>query len=496
MHANHCYLAIDLGATSGRVIAGIHDGKRLSLEEAHRFGNGAVEVDGTFRWDIEKLFGEVKTGIAKACAKYGDAVVSVGVDTWGVDYGLIGGDGKLLEQPYAYRDERTQGMEAAICERVPREEVYRATGIQFAFYNTLLQVFAAVSSGSEAVAQAERLLFTPDLINYWLTGRQVNERSIASTSQMYNPHTGTWATDLLERLGIPTRMLGDIVDPGTVLGELTAEVRKETGAQALKVVAPGCHDTACAVAAVPATGDSHAYLSSGTWSIMGIESPEPVTTAEALSSGFTNEGGVFGTTRVLRNICGLWLLEECKRTWAEAGEDHTYEELLAMAAQAPPFAAVVDPDSPDFATPGDMPARIRAFCERTGQTPPADKGSVIRTALESLALKYRSVFAQLETFMQRTLDTLHIVGGGTKNEMLNQFTANALDRRVVTGPVEATAAGNVMMQMVATGQLASLDEGRALIRDSFETGTYEPSDTAAWKAAHARFVEVEQRCTA
>ena len=485
------FLAVDLGATSGRVIAGIYNGERLVLEEVHRFGNGAVEVDGTYRWDIDKLFSEVKTGIGKACAAHGDSVVSVGVDTWGVDYGLLSADGTLLEQPYAYRDERTNGMEEEICKRVPREEVYQATGIQFAFFNTLLQVFAAVSSGSEAVTKAERLLFTPDLINYWLTGRQVNERAIASTSQMYNPHTGTWAVDLLDRLGIPTRMLGEIVDPGTVLGELSVEVQKDTGAKALQVVAPGCHDTACAVAAVPASGDSHAYLSSGTWSIMGIEAPEPVTTPEALAAGFTNEGGVFGTTRVLKNICGLWILEECRRTWAEAGEDHSYEELMEMVRQAPAFAAVIDPDHADFAAPGDMPARIRAFCERTGQTPPADKGSVVRTALESLALKYRAVFGRLEKFMGRRLDTLHIVGGGTKNELLNQFTADALDRRVITGPVEATAAGNVMMQMVATGQLASLEEGRALVRASFETRTYEPVKTSAWDDAFVRFATVE-----
>jgi rhamnulokinase len=308
---------------------------------------------------------------------------------------------------------------------------------------------------------------------------------------MYNPRTGAWATDVLERLGIPTHLLGEIVDPGTVLGPLSESVREDIGAPPFQVVAPGCHDTACAVAAVPAEGDRHVYLSSGTWSLMGIESPEPITSDAALAHGFTNESGVFGSVRVLKNICGLWLLEECRRIWAEQGEDMDYERLVQLAEEAEPFQAAIDPDYAGFATPGDMPGRIRAFCEKTGQTAPVSKGAMVRTILESLALRYRSVLDTLEDLKGQRLEALHIVGGGSKNRLLNQFAANALNRRVYTGPVEATAAGNIIMQLIATGSVKDLDEGRAIVRASFDTETYEPTDIAAWEEAYAGFAKLD-----
>ncbi len=491
MSSKRVYLALDLGAESGRVVAGAFDGGKLLLDEIHRFPNAPVRIQGTLYWDVLSLFAEIKRGLSIAVKKEGSSLASLGVDTWGVDYGLLDAQGRLLGNPCHYRDARTDGMMEEAFKRAPKKEIYSRTGIQFMFFNTLYQVLSEVVHQTPALAASQGLLFMPDLINYWLTGRKVNERTIASTSQMYDPNTRAWSVPMLEKMGIPTRILGEIAPPGTVLGPLLAEVAEETGAGALRVVAPGCHDTASAVAAVPAEGGNSAYLSSGTWSLMGVESPKPIITDRSFEYGFTNEIGVCDTVRVLKNISGLWLVQECKRSWAARGEDLGYDELTRLAGEAPGFSVVIDPDYPPFARTGDMPARIAEFCGRTGQKPPADKGSTIRAALESLAFRYRSVFTRLEELVGGRLEPLHIVGGGSKNRLLNQFAANALNRPVIAGPVEATSVGNILMQMIGTGDLASLGEGRELIRRSFETERYVPIDPKVWDQAYQRFLAIE-----
>ncbi len=491
MSTQKVYLAADLGAESGRVIAGAFDGSRLSLNVVHRFPNNPVRVLGKLRWDALSLFSEIKCGIARAVKIYGSSIASLGVDTWGVDYGLLDGKGNLLGNPWHYRDARTDGMMDEAFKRVPRAEIYRATGIQFMFFNTLFQLLAEEAGGAQTLGTAHRLLFMPDLFNYWLTGRQANERTISSTSQMCDPTTGNWADGLIERMRLPRRILGEIVAPGTILGRLHEEVGGETGAGAISVVASGCHDTASAVAAVPAVGDDHAYLSSGTWSLMGVETRKPIITDRSYEYGATNEIGVCDTIRVLKNISGLWLVQQCRLTWAAQGEDLAYDELTRLAGQARPFAAFIDPDGPRFASPGDMPARIAEFCRETDQAPPESKGGVVRVALESLAFRYRSVLRMLEELSGKRLAPLHIVGGGTKNRLLNQFAANAVGRTVVAGPVEATSAGNILMQMIGIGDLASLAEGRELVRRSFPRETYEPEDSPAWEQAYRRFQEYE-----
>jgi rhamnulokinase len=490
MKAKRVFLAVDLGAESGRVVAGVFDGRKLALEELHRFSNTPVCVQGSLHWDVLSLFAEIKHGLAFAGRTYGDSLAGAGVDTWGVDYGLVEKKGELLGNPFHYRDRRTEGMMEEAFRRVPKDEIYRYTGIQFMFFNTLFQLLSEVVHGASSLEVADKLLFIPDLLNFWLTGQKVNERTITSTSQMYDPVSGNWSRTLIKKMALPAHILGEIVSPGTVLGPLVPEVAEETGARTLKVIAPGCHDTASAVAAVPAEGDRHAYLSSGTWSLMGVESERPIINEKSFEFGFTNEIGVCSTVRVLKNISGLWLVQECRRTWAARGDELSYEDLTGLAEQAPPFSAIINPDHAPFAAPGDMPARLEAFCKETGQEPPLSKGELIRTILECLALKYRLVLTRLEELVGHRLEVLHIVGGGAKNGILNQFTANAINRPVVAGPVEATSAGNILLQMLGTGDLGSLSEGRELIRQSFETEEFLPVEPGAWDHAYRQFIKV------
>jgi sugar (pentulose or hexulose) kinase len=382
-------------------------------------------------------------------------------------------------------------MEAEVCKRVPREEIYEVTGIQFMWANTIYQLFSEVFRDASRLAIAGRLLFIPDLINYWLTGVKVNEWTIASTSQLLDPRSRTWATSLIERLSMPKEIFGEIVPPGTPLEKLSRHVRTETGAGELVVIAPGCHDTASAVAAVPTQVPSFAYVSSGSWSLMGIESSRPMITETGRDSGFANEGGVCDTFRFLRNINGLWLIEECRRSWLSKGEETSYESLLQAASQARPFSAMIDPNDSLLQTPGDMPSKIAEFCRRTGQPVPPDPGSTIRTILESLALKYRFVLDKLEECVGYRPEPLHIVGGGTRNALLNQYAANAVNRLVITGPVEATSAGNILMQLIANDDLSTLNEGRELILRSFETKSYEPEEVNSWAEAYERFKGIE-----
>ena len=485
MNSRKICLAVDLGASGGRVVAGIYDGARLELNELSRFPNEPVEQDDGWHWNLEQLFASVKQGIALAAKKYGDAVASVGGDTWGVDYGLLDAEGKLLGAPFQYRDRRTEGMQEEAFRRMPGNEIYRRTGIQFMFFNTLFQLLAETNPRAR-LEKAERLLFMPDLIHLHLTGEAVNEKSIASTSQLFDPRTQTWERDVIRAMGLPDKIFGNVVDAGTVLGELQTGVAAETGAKNLRVIAPAEHDTASAVVGVPAEEPEPVFISSGTWSCMGRELNQPVISDGSFQAAFSNEGGVFGTTRFLKNLAGMWPLQECKRIWDAAGKTAGYSELIARAEKSPPFAAIIDPDAADFKAPANMPEAIGEFCRRTGQTTPTDPGAFTRLILESLALKYRSVKESLAQVTGKPVGKVYIVGGGSQNQLLNQFAADAMNCPVVTGPVEAASSGNIVMQLFALGEIHSLAEGRALVRRSFETKIFEPQNTGLWNDAFAR----------
>lgn len=480
------FLAFDLGAESGRAVMGLLDGENLRLAEVHRFANSPVAIGESLHWDVLRLFTEMKQGLRLAVQAHSD-IAGMGVDTWGVDFGLLGPGDILLENPYCYRDPRTDGMIEEAEKIVPRAEIYEHTGIQLMQFNTLFQLLAVCRSSRWMLDTARTLLMMPDLFNFWFTGVKASEFTEATTSQCYNPRTRDWARSLMERFDVPTHFLPEIVQPGAVLGKLRSPIADETGATAIPFIAPATHDTGSAVAAVPAMGDSHVYISSGTWSLMGIESKEPLINETTRELNFTNEGGVAGTFRVLKNIMGLWLVQECRRTWASAGTEYTYAELTDMAAAAEPFRSLVDPDDSAFLKHGDMPARIREYCRRTGQAVPEDEGAVVRTALDSLALKYRWVLERLEELVGRRLEPLHIVGGGTQNQLLCQLAADVTGRTVIAGPVEATAIGNVLVQALALGHIGSLEQGREIIRRSFDVITYEPRADSRAEDACGRF---------
>ena len=484
-------LALDLGAESGRAMLGRFDGERLRLSEVHRFPNVPVRLPDGLHWDVLNLWGEIKQGIALAVRDYAPQLTSIGIDTWAVDFGLLDRHGKLLSNPYHYRDSRTDGMLEKAFRHIPRAEVFEQTGIQFLPINSLYQLLAMATGRSPVLDLAETFLAIPDLLNYWLTGQAVCEFSNATTTQCYNPREGDWAVEMLQKLDIPAHIFPQIVPPGTDLGPLRAYVTDEIGTEPGTgpiVIAPACHDTGSAVVAVPAAAPNFAWISSGTWSVVGAEVSAPVINESSLQHNFTNEGGVCDTFRFSRNVMGLWLVQECRRTWARQGEAHSYDELTEMAAQAEPFLAVIDPDHDKFFKPGDMPARIREFCRATGQPVPESKGGILRCALEGIALKYRWVLEQLEEMLGCRLEPLYIVGGGTQNHLLSQFTADATGRQVITGPVEATATGNILMQMLALGQVSSLAEGRKVVRRSFELPVYEPGVGDRWDEAYGRLL--------
>lgn len=489
MAAGQRYLALDLGAESGRGVVGTFDGATVALQEVHRFPNGPVRLGDTLYWDLPRLFAEGRTAIGRAAE--GGPIASLGVDAWGVDFGLIGVDGNLVGLPVHYRDARTNGKIESVYSRVPQSDVFAQTGIQTMPINTLFQLASIAEQSPRLLEAAKTLLFIPDIFHYFLTGRAESEYTIASTSQMWDARTGTWATSLLERLDIPTHLLPPVVPAGTHYGALRSSEAELTGAGPVPVYAPAGHDTAAAVAAVPAEGSGWAYLSSGTWSLLGVEIPAPILTDEAARVNVTNEGGVAGTIRLLKNIGGLWLVQECRRAWARLGSERTYEQLTRLAGEAEPLAAVVDPDHPSLLAPSDMPRAIRELCTTTGQTPPEGVGATVRCCLDSLGLKYRHVLADLERLTGTSIHTLHIVGGGTQNRLLNQIAADATGRRVVAGPVEATAAGNVLLQALARGEIGSLSELRGVVRASFSVETYEPDPAmrARWDDAAGQFAE-------
>jgi rhamnulokinase len=482
-------LAFDLGAESGRGLLGMFDGRRLQLEVVHRFTNGPVRTLDTLNWDVLRLFSEMLAGLRKCALDLG-GVDSVGVDTWGVDFALLGRGGTLLGNPRHYRDPHTETILEEVYARIPQTEIFRQTGIQLMRFNTLFQLLALQRDRSPLLDIAETLLFMPDLVHYFLTGIKVNEYTDASTSQMLDPFSRSWAVGLIEAFGLPRRMLGTIVQPGTVLGPLRTTVATDTGLTPIPVIAPGTHDTASAFAAVPAGNGTWACISSGTWSLMGAEIPGPLVGEQVAKYNFTNEGGVGGTIRFLKNIMGLWLVQECRRVWERAGKVYSYEELVRLAEAAPPFISLVDPDHSTFWLPSSMPQALADFCKRSGQPVPVEPGAVVRCALESLALKYRWVLERLEELLGKKLDTIHIVGGGSQNAFLCQLTADACNRPVVAGPVEATAIGNVLVQALGLGLVGSLAQARDIVRESFDVRTYEARHPARWVDPYKRFTSL------
>lgn len=489
MSTAHNYLAIDLGASSGRAVLGSFDGQRLTLRELHRFNNGPVELPTGLHWDAGRLLNEIKHSLTLA-AQSGTPLSGIGIDTWGVDYGLLDQSGTLLSDPHHYRDPRTRTMMDAAFARVSRDRIYARTGIQFMPLNTLYQLLADLHAPGHPLKRAARLLFIPDLLNYWLTGIARTEPTIASTSQLYDTGSHIWAEDLIEALAIPAHILPEVAPPCTPIGPLLPALARDTGAGPITVFSIGSHDTASAVAAVPALGDSAtdgwAYISSGTWSLVGRELLAPIRSPQAMLANFTNECGIEGTIRFHKNIAGLWLLQECQRVWAGQGRRYTFDQLVTIALASPPFASLIDPDHPPFAEFGDMPARIRDYCARAGEPVPDSDGALVRCILESLAIKSRIVIDLLET-LTTPVKTIHIVGGGAQNHLLCQFTASATARPVLAGPIEATAAGNIMSQVLATRGVTSLAHIRAVIAASLPPTRYEPQAPEAWATALGRF---------
>ncbi len=487
------FAALDLGAESGRVLSGALRAGKLSIEEIHRFPNGGVQVGDHLHWDVLRLWSEIKLGLAKAVQAGGSELRSLGVDTWGVDFGLLDAHDHLIGNPYHYRDRLTDGMLEAAFQIVPKAEIYEITGIQFMQLNSLYQLLALVKGDEPAIHMARSFLTMPDLFNFWLSGEKVNEFTNATTTQCYDPRRRAWAVPMLERLGIPTVMFQQIIPPGSRLGDLRPSVLSEIGfSRSPSLIAVATHDTGSAVAAVPASGEDYIYLSSGTWSLLGVEVRQPVITPHSLAVEMTNEGGVEGTFRFLKNVIGLWLVQECRRQWGRESSSFSYDELTQMAAESPPFRTVIYPSDARFLPPGDMPARIQAYCQEKGQPVPQTRGEIVRCVLESLALEYRWLADQLDQLVGRRLPTIHIFGGGSKNRLLNQFAADATRRRVISGPVEATAIGNILVQAIAMGEIASLAEGRAIVRQSFAVETFEPAEEApeAWEEAYQRYLQL------
>lgn len=480
------YIAVDLGAESGRVMLGTVSAEELGLQEIFRFPNQPIKEDGRLKWNFGELFSHIKTGLAKAIKQSEVEVSSIGVDSWGVDFGLLDEKDQLIENPYHYRDSRTDGIMEEAFALMSKRDIYENSGLQFMQLNTIFQLFSMHLADSEVLAKARKLIFIADLVSYYLCGRAYAEYTLASTSQLMDMKTGQWSQRIFDKLGLALDIMPEVVGSGTVVGQLKPEICAELGCGPVSVVAVGSHDTAGAVAGVPAKGDRWAYISSGTWSLMGIETPEAIIIDKSFEYSFTNEGGVEGTIRFLKNLTGLWLLQECRRQWEREGTDLSYAELTSMAERAEPFAAHLDPDYSEFLAPGNMPEKINKYLVNMGQSKIDDKGQIVRIILENLAFTYRSVMAAIEDVMKKRIDVLHIVGGGIRNELLSQFAANATGKKVITGPVEATACGNILMQAVACGQIKSLAQGRDLIRNSFELKEFETEEPAIWYEEYRR----------
>ncbi len=482
--AIHRFAAVDLGATSGRVILAAIDGDEIALEEISRFPDPIIEMQGHFYWDLPAIYKSVIEGLGAIAAR-GVAIESVGIDTWGVDFAMFGRDGALLRLPYCYRDPHTDGAPEKFFERMPCKTLYEKTGIQIMNFNSVFQFDSLRRNGCSALEAADKILFIPDALAYMLTGNAVTEYTIASTAQMIDPRTKQWDPDIMNELGLSPEKFGRMTMSGDMIGTLTAEAQRLTGLGAVPVVAVASHDTGSAVAAVPAEDDDFAYLSSGTWSLMGIESKEPIIDERSFAMNFTNEGGVEGTVRVLKNICGMWLLERCRAEWPET----SYSEIATAAERSEPFRSVINPDAPCFANPPSMTEAIADYCRRTGQPVPESVGQYARCIFESLALRYRQVIDMLKTLSPHPIEKLYVIGGGARNEMLNRFTADATGIPVETGSSESTALGNVMMQAKHAGVAGSVAEMRGMIRASLaDSRRYEPTDGERWQAAYEMFL--------
>lgn len=481
-------LAFDFGASSGRAIIGTLDNGRITLNEVHRFSNDPVTVNGTFYWDVLRLFHEIKQGLLKA--KQAGGFDSIGIDTWGVDFGLIDKDGVLLENPVHYRDKRNIGMVEKAAKYIGKDEMYKLTGIQFMDFNTAFQLLSIKENRPELLARAESLLFMPDLFAYFLTGNKVSEYSIATTSQLVDINTRDWSKEILEKLGLPEKIFNRIVPSGSVTGYLSDEICEELGLEKVPVIAVCGHDTQSAVTAVPSEKEDFAFISSGTWSLFGTETKKPIVNDLSYSFNVTNEGGFGYSTAFLKNICGLWLIQESRRQWIREGKEYSYAELEKAALREKPFARFIDPDAPEFAVPGNLPARITEYCRRTGQSVPENEGQTVRCIYESLALRYRAVLEGIEKCTGKNYDSLNVVGGGTKDTLLCKMTADACNITVYAGPIEATVMGNVAVQLISGGDIADVVEARRIIANSEQLKCYSPENTAAWDEAYEKFKSV------
>ena len=484
------YIAVDLGAESGRVMLGIVSDSRLELKEIHRFDNVSITQNDSLRWDFAKLFSNIKEGIAKAVKSAAGPICGIGVDSWGVDFGLIDKNGDLIENPYHYRDSRTDEMMDKAAEMMGKRQIYDNTGIQFMQLNTVYQLLAAKTFRPELLEKASKLVFIADLVSYYLCGEIFAEYSLASTSQFMDMSTKKWSKEIFDKLALPIKLMPAVVAPGTVVGKLKDELAKEFASAPIDIIAIGSHDTASAVAAVPAKEEKWAYLSSGTWSLVGLEIPNAIISDQTFRHQLTNEGGVANTIRLLKNIMGLWVVQECRRQWKGEGEDLSYSQIAQMAQDAEPFKAFVNPNDNAFFAPGNMAKRINEYLAGSDQSTIDDKGQLIRVVLEGLAFNYRWMLEKLEEISEGSIDVLHIVGGGIQNELLCQFAANATGKKVVTGPIEATASGNIIMQAIANGQIESLQKGREIVANSFELKTYLPQDEQLWDEQYKKIENI------
>lgn len=481
-------LAFDFGASSGRAIIGHFDGKKIDLQEVHRFSNDPVSVGGTVYWDVLRLFHEIKQGISNAVLAGG--FDSIGIDTWGVDFGLIDAEGKLMENPVHYRDARTAGMIDEAVKTIPREKLYSITGTQFMELNTLYQLISLRKNRPWMLDRAETILFMPDLFAYMLTGKKCAEFSIASTSQLMDIKSGDWSDEILNAFDIPKRLLPDIVPSGTVLGMLSDEICEECGTKSVPVISVCGHDTQSAITAVPCEDGDFAFLSSGTWSLFGTELDEPIVNEKSLDINITNEGGYNNSVGLLKNIIGLWLIQESRRQWRREGTEYSYADLEKAALAAEPFKCFIDPDAPEFVPHGNIPERVREFCKKTGQYVPETVGEVMRCIYESLAMKYKLTFAKLSECTGKSYPVIHVIGGGTKDTLLCQMTASACNVKVAAGPVEATVMGNLAVQLMSDGSIGSISEARKIVSDSSEIKTYTPVASDEWETAYNNFIKI------
>lgn len=481
-------LAFDFGASSGRAIIGCFDGDKITLEEVHRFSNDPVSVGGTVYWDVLRLFYEIKQGIIKA--KIAGGFDSIGIDTWGVDFGLIDSEGKLMENPVHYRDARTVGLVDEAFKTMPKEKLYGITGIQFMELNTLFQLISLKKYRPWMLERADKMLFMPDLFGYMLTGKMCAEYSIASTSQLIDLDKRTWSKEILDAFGIKESVFAPLVQPGTVLGELSKKICEECGVDPVPVISVCGHDTQSAITSVPCEDGDFAFLSSGTWSLFGTELDKPIVNETSMNINITNEGGFDGSTGFLKNIIGLWLIQESRRQWKREGKEYSYADLEKLALAAEPFKCFIDPDAPEFVPHGNIPERVREFCRKTGQYVPETVGEIMRCIYESLAMKYRLTFEKLRECTERDYPVIHVIGGGTKDGLLCQMTANSCDRTVKAGPIEATVMGNVAVQLMSDGSVKNIGQARKIVADSSELKTFEPKDTDKWAGAYEDFLKV------